>query len=77
MTNTTTTGTAEAGTVYEGTTADYTARIHYAMRADGQWFVRYQERDPRYGYRWGAWRQGGAPSVLRATGRKARLPRAA
>ena len=35
---------------------------HYAKRADGQWFVRYQDRSA-YGYRWTAWRKCSAPST--------------
>jgi len=27
-----------------------------AVRRDGVTFKRYQDRDPRYGYRWGAWK---------------------
>ena len=30
-----------------------------AIREDGRVFQRYQNRDPRYGYRWGAWKATG------------------
>jgi hypothetical protein len=30
-----------------------------AVREDGAVFTRWQTRDPRYGYRWGAWRATG------------------
>jgi hypothetical protein len=30
-----------------------------AVREDGAVFTRWQERHPRYGYRWGAWRATG------------------
>ena len=61
--------------ILESYTADYTTQIHHAQRSDGQWFTRYQNRDPRYGYRWGAWRKSVAPSGGRSTGRTARLPK--
>lgn len=66
---------ATPGVIYESSTADFTARVHHAMRPDGVWFVRTQYRDPLYGYKWGKWRRGAAPDRLRATGRKARLPK--
>lgn len=50
MTTTQTTG-------FETFTSDYTGRINIARRADGQWFTRIQSKDPRYGYRWGSWRE--------------------
>ena len=60
--------------VLESFTADYTTKVHYAQRTDGQWFVRYQERSP-WGYRFGAWRQtSSGPEYGRDTGRSARLP---
>lgn len=31
-----------------------------AVREDGVEFSRWQTRDPRFGYRWGAWRETGA-----------------
>lgn len=62
--------------ILEGTTADYSTKVHYAARADGQWFVRYQDRGP-WGYRWGAWQATAAQDAraYRSTGRKARLPK--
>lgn len=66
-----------AATILESFTADYTTITHYAQRADGQWFVRYQERSP-WGRRWTAWRATPCgPDRGRDTGRKARLPVAA
>lgn len=32
------------------------ADVQVAVRADGETFRRSQVRDPRYGYRWSAWR---------------------
>lgn len=62
--------------ILETCTADYTARVHHARRADGQWYTRTQVRDPRYGYRWTAWRPTAvAPEHGRDTGRTARLPK--
>lgn len=66
---------ATPNTVYETCSSDYTTLINHAMRADGQWFIRYQQRHPRFGYRWQAWRETAmTPDRLRDTGRKARLP---
>lgn len=45
-----------ASWIHEGHTSDFQNRKQVARRADGVWFVRYQDRHPRYGYRWGAWR---------------------
>lgn len=64
--------------ILETHTMDFTARVHFAQRDDGQWFTRVQGRDPRYGYRWGAWRVHPGPDPERhphTTGRCARLPR--
>lgn len=62
-------------TILAGFTGDYTGQVHYAQRADGVWFVRYQNRTP-WGYRWSAWRRGGEPSgYVSQTNRKARLPK--
>lgn len=47
---------AKALHIYEG---GIHARQQVAVRADGAVFVRYQTRDPRYGYKWSAWRQTG------------------
>lgn len=66
---------AEANRVYESMTADCTSLIHHAMRADGVWFTRYQGRDPRFGYKWSAWRRSVEPEYARTTERKARLPK--
>ena len=65
--------------VLETTTADYSSLIHFAQRSDGQWFVRYQRRDVRYGYVWGKWQPSIGPSEdrkPRATSLTARLPKA-
>ena len=73
MTHTT---TAAAGEILAGHSMDYTMQIHYARRADGQWFTRCQSRHPRYGYRWGAWRPSSGPSgFTSSTGQIARLPK--
>lgn len=66
---------AKTGMVYESSTADFSCLVHHARRDDGQWFTRYQQRDPRFGYRWGSWRKASAPAYARETGRKARLPK--
>lgn len=55
MTTTQTTG-------FETSSLDYSSRVNVARRSDGQWFTRYQVRDPRYGYRWGAWRKSSVDS---------------
>jgi hypothetical protein len=57
---------------------DFTMRIQHAMRADGQWFRRLQERHPRYGYRWTKWTPVPAPATVAPdSGFTARLPKAA
>lgn len=62
--------------ILETYSADYTTKIHYAQRADGQWFTRIQRRDPRFGHKWGAWRPVPAgPERGTSTGQRARLPR--
>ncbi len=63
-------------TIYASYTMDFTAQVHHAMRADGQWFVRCQDRTS-WGYRWSAWRKTSpqSPNVYQGTGRKARLPK--
>jgi hypothetical protein len=69
--------TATANEILSGYTMDYTSQVHFAMRADGKWFTRFQNRSI-YGYRWGAWRETVAPEserFLSRTGRKARLPK--
>lgn len=65
-------------TVIETHTADFTARIQHAQRADGQWFKRMQRRDPRYGYTWSAWSAvPKAPEGGRKMKASVRLPRGA
>lgn len=77
------TTTMPANEVFESYTMDYTAKVHFAVRADGQWYKRVQVRDPRYGYRFTAWRACTTPDLsadgrpMIRTGRKARLPHAA
>jgi hypothetical protein len=63
-------------TVFESFTMDYTSSIEHAQRADGQWFTRSQYRDPRYGYKWTAWRKTTfLPERARPNGkRNVRLP---
>ncbi len=63
--------------IYRDFSMDYTSEREYAQRPDGQWFKRYQYRDPRYGYKWSKWQ---ATTFLpeRATKngeRKIRLPK--
>lgn len=65
-------------TILESFTADYTAKVHHAQRSDGQWFTRMQERHPRFGYRWTAWRTTTyCPDRAFPTTRTARLPKSA
>lgn len=47
---------AKAVAVFEG---GITERRQAAVREDGAVFTRWQERDPRYGYKWGKWRRTG------------------
>lgn len=55
-------------------TMDYTGQVEHAMRGDGRWFSRCQYRDPRYGYKWGAWRPSSAPDrCVPGTGRMRRI----
>ena len=62
--------------ILESFTGDYTGIIHHAQRADGQWFQRFQEKHPRFGYRWTAWsRTTSCPDTARNTERGARLPK--
>lgn len=63
--------------IHESFSADYTAITQWAQRADGQWFTRSQYRDPRYGYKWGRWRETtdrSLPLRMTATRVTARLP---
>lgn len=64
-------------TVYRDFSMDFTSEREYAQRADGTWFSRYQYRDPRYGYKWSAWRKAGLlPERATLKGeRRVRLPR--
>ena len=48
-----------------GHTGDFTGRIEYAQREDGQWFQRFQEKGMK-GYRWGAWKPCCEPSSERS-----------
>lgn len=66
-------------TILTGYSMDYTFQIHYAQRADGQWFKRIQDRHPRFGYRWTAWRAACEPDLsrFRPSTLKARLPKGA
>lgn len=41
--------------VYRSFSMDFTSQREHAQRPDGQWFSRYQYRDPRYGYKWSKW----------------------
>ena len=43
--------------IYQSFSMDFTSTIEHAKRDDGQWFTRSQYRDPRYGYKWSAWRK--------------------
>lgn len=36
-------------------TVGSSVRREYARRDDGQWFTRFQDRHPRFGYRWTRW----------------------
>ncbi len=48
---------AKAVQSFEGYTMDYTGQIQYAISDSGKTFTRSQFRDPRYGYKWSAWRE--------------------
>lgn len=48
---------AKAVQTYTGYTMDFTSQIQFAETADGRVFKRSQFRDPRYGYKWAAWRE--------------------
>ena len=47
---------AKAVAIFEGGVSE---RRQAAVREDGMVFRRAQVRDPRYGYRWSAWRESG------------------
>jgi hypothetical protein len=63
--------------VYETYSADFTSRIQYAQRDDGQWFTRSQYRDPRYGYKWSKWQATAVAPRNTGAGqeRRVRLPK--
>jgi len=69
----------EAYAIYRTFTADYRTQIEWAHDKEGHWFKRFQERHPRYGYRWGKWKPAPSPprliSTHPATTKKARLPK--
>lgn len=48
---------AKAVQTFTGYTMDYTSQIQYAVSETGKVFTRSQYRDPRYGYKWAAWRE--------------------
>ena len=48
---------AKAVETFTGYTMDYTSQIQYAKSESGKVFQRGQYRDPRYGYKWHAWRE--------------------
>jgi hypothetical protein len=64
-------------TIYRTFSMDYTSESEYAQRADGQWYSRYQYRDPRYGYKWSAWRKASflPERATRKDDKRVRLPR--
>lgn len=43
--------------VYETYSMDFSSCKENVQREDGQWFQRYQYRDPRYGYKWSPWKK--------------------
>jgi hypothetical protein len=57
-------------------TMDYSAQIHFAKDGQGRVWKRMQVRDPRYGYKWGAWKlqKGDIPERATVTDLRARLP---
>ena len=69
------TNTATANRILDGHSMDFTARLQFAMRADGQWFSRGQYRG-HYGYTWSPWKASSKPSTYTSdSGRTARLPK--
>lgn len=48
---------AKAIETFTGYTMDYTGQIQWAKSESGKVFTRGQYRDPRYGYKWNAWRE--------------------
>lgn len=66
-----------ANQIYTSYTADYTARVEFAINKQGQLFTRTQYRDARFGYKWQPWRPVPAaalPSHVSPSPRKCRLP---
>jgi hypothetical protein len=65
--------------IYRTYTADYTTQIEWAHDKEGRWYKRFQERHPRYGYRWGRWKFSPSAPRLASTHpsspKKARLPK--
>jgi hypothetical protein len=63
-------------TIHEAYTMDYSSRIHFAKDGKGRVWKRMQVRDPRYGYKWGAWKlqKGDIPERATRTDQRARLP---
>lgn len=63
-------------TVIRTFSMDFTSQREHAQREDGQWFTRSQYRDPRYGYKWSAWKPtSAAPANGHPEDRKVRLPK--
>lgn len=62
--------------VFETYSMDYTSIQHRAQNKAGKWFTRSQYRDPRYGYKWTAWKPLGYEWKPDRTGREmsVRLP---
>ena len=61
--------------IYESFTSDYVTRVHYAMRKDGQWFVRLQAFG-RFGRQFTPWRKTTfVPEHWKLQEKKARLPK--
>lgn len=54
---------AKAVQSFKGYTMDFTSQIEFAVSETGKVFKRSQFRDPRYGYKWGPWRETVAVAV--------------
>lgn len=54
---------AKAVQSFTGYTMDYTSQIQFAVSETGKVFTRGQYRDPRYGYKWAAWRETAPCSI--------------
>lgn len=63
---------AKAVQSFRGFTMDFTSQIDYAVSESGKVFSRIQYRDPRYGYKWGKWRES---SMAAVTGKSPQGPR--